>query len=102
MKKGNGDSIDFFIDQLMEEKSFTELEKDIQNEIRKDLKEKAFDAVNSAIIRNIPQEKIDEFRRRMKTEDIDELKSFCQESIPNVEGVVTQALMDFRQSYLGL
>lgn len=101
MKK-KSDSLDFFIDQLMEEKSFIELEQEVQDQIRKDLKEKAQDAVNVAIIRHIPSENIDEFRKRIKTEGAEELKVFCQQNIPNVEVVVAQALMDFRQSYLGM
>jgi len=87
------DAINAFVDRLIEEKELHILEKDLVQEIRIDLVERAQDKVNMAIITNLPDDKLDAFNKLTRTGDLVALQKFCQEAIPNIEEVIAQSLL---------
>lgn len=102
--KGAHDSInlEMFVDRLVEEKKLPEnLEKEVVDQIKSDLLERAEDRVNAVIINNLSTEKLEEFNKMLDENKSDEeVQKFCSENIPNLPELIATELISFKQTYL--
>jgi hypothetical protein len=96
------DTLDLFVEKLVVEKQFPELDEDVMAEIKADLRQRAERQINGAILAAMPPEKLEEFDKVTDSGNDEEIQKFCSDNIPNVAEVTAQALINFRNSYLGV
>lgn len=97
-----GQAMEIFVEDIMEEKGFENLEPEILLEIKKDLLSRLEDYINIAVLDHMPEDKIEEFDKLLDQDDPIAVQNFCQKYIPDLQNFVTQAMANFRSSYLGL
>jgi broad-specificity NMP kinase len=90
-----------FVNKLLEEKGLINLEPEILAEAKKDILEKAEDKIKATIFENMPEDKLDEFNSLMEANNEKNLQDFIKENISNIEELIAQALLDFKNTYLG-
>lgn len=90
-----------FVDRLVEEKKYpADLEKEVINEIKKDLLSRVEDRVNAVIISNLSEEKLEEFTKLLDSDISDEkMQKFCSDNIPNLAQLIATELIVFKQTY---
>lgn len=90
-----------FADRLLEEKKMAGLDQAILKQAKEDILIKAEEHIKATIFSNIPSAKLEEFTTLMDTDDETALQAFIQKEIPNLEQVIAQSLLEFRNTYLG-
>jgi len=104
MAKDNVQGLDLqtFVDKLIEEKRFPEkLEKEVLDEIKKDLLVRAEERIDAVMISNLSEEQLDEFNKLIdKNVDPKEMQDFCSKSIPDLPQIIASELLVFRDTYL--
>ncbi|MFZ2193035.1 MAG: DUF5663 domain-containing protein [Candidatus Moraniibacteriota bacterium] len=95
-------AIDDFINQLIVEKNFQNLDPEIMDQIKKDLAERVEDRINATILENMPPEKLEEFSALLDVADTGRIQAFCQSNILNLDEAIAQSLVNFRNIYLNL
>lgn len=102
--KNDNASLDLvmFVDRLVAEKNYpADLEKEVVDQIKKDLLSRVEDRVNMVIISNLSEEKLGEFNKLLDENISDaEMQKFCSDNIPNLAQLVASELIVFKQSYL--
>jgi hypothetical protein len=94
-------TIDDFVNVLLEEKDLTGLDPDVINQIKKDLYARVENKINASILAKIPPQKMESFEELLSSNSSsDEIQKFCTENIRDLESVVASALLEFRSSYL--
>jgi hypothetical protein len=89
-----------FVQRLIEEKNFHELDQEILDQIASDLLGRVEDRINATILENMPVEKMEEFNALLDHADDVQIQEFCHENIPNLDENIAQALVSFREAYL--
>lgn len=94
--------LNMFVDRLIEEKKYpADLEKEVVEQIKKDVLSRVEDAVNMIIISNLPEEKLEEFNKLADSGITDaEMQKFCSDNIPNLAQLIATELIIFKQTYL--
>jgi len=77
------------------------LDEEVIDQIKKDLRPRIESFVNVSILKNIPEDKLEEFEKMLDTTDPVRIQEFCSKNIPDLNQIVAVALADFRDSYLG-
>ncbi len=94
-------ALEQFVNRLLAEKKLSDLEPGVRDQAKADLLEKAEERVKAVIFANMPADKLAEFTGLMDGGDEAKLQTFIQEAIPNLEQIIAQSLLDFRDTYLG-
>lgn len=89
-----------FIDRLIEEKQLGILETEVKEQIKSDLSGRIEKRINAVILENMPADKLEEFDRLLDIGDSEEIQKFCHENIFNLDELIAEALIDFREVYL--
>lgn len=97
-----GDQVEDFVNRLIEDKQFGNLDPDVLVEIKKDLHDRVEDHINAGILANVPADNMSEFERLLESGSADEITDFCRKHIPNLESEIATVLLNFRNSYLGV
>ena len=95
-------NIKVFVENLVAEKNFTDVEEEVMAQITKDLTDRVEEIINAAILAAIPAEKLEDFDKLLHTGTRQEIAAFCETNVPNLQGVVTEELRAFRETYLGV
>ena len=92
-----------FVDRLVEEKKLPEnLEKEVVEEIKKDLSTRVEERINAVIVNNLSEEKLGEFNEMLNKNASDkEMQDFCLKNIPDLPQLIASELIVFRDTYLG-
>lgn len=92
-----------FVDRLVEEKKLPEsLEKEVLEEVKKDLLTRVEERINAVIINNLSEEKLEEFNKMLdKNVGDKEMQNFCLNNIPDLPQLMASELIVFRDTYLG-
>lgn len=98
----NSASLESFVDRLIEEKNYENLDAEVLSQMKEDLFERVEDRINAAIVNNLPENKYDEFERLLDEADDQELQKFCQDNIPNLAEIIAEELLAFRKTYLNI
>jgi hypothetical protein len=94
--------IDWYIDEIVKQKpDFNDLDEEVLDQIKKDLKPRVESHINIEILKNIPQNKLEEFEKIVNSNNQEEIQAFCNENIPDLKDVIAMALISFRDSYMG-
>lgn len=94
-------TLEQFVDRLLVEKNLVSLSPEVLEQMKKDLLEKAEGRLKATIFSNIPESQLAEFNQLMEGGDEEKLQVFIREQIPNLEEIMAQSLLDFRNTYLG-
>ena len=97
-----GLDLKIFVDRLVAEKNYpADLEKEVIDQIKKDLLSRVEDAVNMVIISNLSEAKLAEFNDLMDKDVSDaEMQKFCSDSIPGLAQLIASELIVFKQTYI--
>ena len=93
-------SIDAFVDRLIEEKGFDNLDGEVLSEIKKELKERVEDRINVVVLAHLPPNKLEEFEKIVTQGTDDEMQTFPLTHIPNLNELLAAELLDFRNRYI--
>ena len=90
-----------FIDEIIEEKGFDTSNSGYINKVRQNIENTVADTIDAAILTNLPKDKLSDFENLLDKEATDEeIKSFINTNIPNIDFVIGQALAEFKDIYL--
>lgn len=95
-------TIDQFVDRLVEEKGFANVEADVLEQIKKDLKDRIEDRINASILEHLPPARLEEFEKLLDESSQEEVQAFCEKHVPDLPAIVANALIGFRQLYLNI
>ena len=93
-------SIDSFVDRLVDEKGLLGLDDEVLTQVKSDLTSRVEDKINAVILANMPDSKLEEFSQVLETGTPETIQAFCASTVPNLENIVAQALLSFRDTYV--
>jgi hypothetical protein len=91
-----------FVDKLVQEKGFQDLEPIVLKQVKSDLMDRVGDHINAEILAHLPEEKIGLLNELLDKGNMDKVEAFVAASVPGLEELVTATLIEFRKTYLGL
>lgn len=90
-----------FIDKMVSEKrEFEGLEPGVIAQIKADLLSRVEDRINAVIIKNIPEDKMDEFVELTEKGTDEDVQAFSSANIPDLAQLIASELIVFKQTYL--
>ena len=96
-------NIERFAENLLQEKELANVDQQTRDIMRADLVDRLEKVTNRVIVDSLPEEKLTEFESLIGREAVqEELQSFIQANVPELEDKLTDAYFDFRRLYLGL
>ena len=95
--------LDTFIEDLLQQKQLpASLDPAVKQRLVNDLKTRANDLINKRILDAMDDKTLDEFTKLMENKaDQTTIEEFVAKNVPNKDQVVTAALLEFRQLYVG-
>lgn len=96
-------SVDEFIESLLIDKGITDIEPDIKEELKTDMKKRLLDQINRAAVMQLSEEKADELAKLIEDPNFtnEEMTKFMQDSGVNLTEVALDTMLKFRSFYLG-
>ena len=96
-------SVDDFIENLLNERGITEVEPDVRAELKEDMKNRLMDQINKAAIMQLSEEKAAELAEKINDPDFtnEKMTEFMQNSGVNLTEVALDTMLRFRNFYLG-
>lgn len=95
-------TIQNFINKLITEKGANDVPEEVKTQLKADLMERIEKVINLKIIENLDEENLTKFENKLDYGTDSDVQNFLKEAIPNIDNLVAEALLDFRQKYLGL
>ncbi len=93
--------LDWYVNELVKQKTdFNDLDSEVLDQIKKDLKPRIESFVNISILKNVPEEKLEAFEKILEGNDPIQIQDFCSKNIPDLNQIIAVALADFRDSYI--
>ena len=95
-------NIDEFIESILNEKGITEVEPDIRNELKEDMKKRLLDQINRAAVMRLNEEKAAELAKLVDDPNFtnEKMAEFMQNSGVNLPEVTLETMLQFRNLYL--
>ena len=96
-------SVDEFIESILNDKGITDVEPEIRNELKEDMKQRLLNQINKAAIMQLSEEKAAELSALVDDPDFtsEKLTEFMQNSGVNLPEVALDTMLKFRGFYLG-
>lgn len=91
------DGITIFIQQIVYEKYHNQSQ-EVKDALFADFVDQAEDFVNDALVDNLPESVSDEFEELLEKGTDEEIAVFLQRNIPNIDIVVRDALIKFKDN----
>lgn len=97
-------NIDEFLESLLNDKGITDIEPDIREELKADMKTRLLDQINQAAIMELSEEKAKELAELVDDPNFtnEKMTEFIQNSGVNLTEVTLDTMLKFRSFYLGL
>lgn len=93
---------ELYLDRLIEEAHGHDLPMELKTEMKRDLYGRLENHLLTSFIQALPNEKSQEFDQLMSTGPAtDEVQTFFQNNIENTQELSAQALLEFRDIYVG-
>ena len=99
-EKFSPQTLEQFVDVLVDRKGLTNLAPEVLTQLKKDLLERVEDRVNAAILKFMPPENLEEFDRLLDSADTSKIQAYCAAHIPNLDEKMAAELMQFQGTYL--
>ena len=95
-------TIDEFIESLLNDKGITNIEPEIREELKADMKKRLEDEINRAAIEALPEEKAAELAKLVEQPDFtnEKMTEFIANSGVNLTEVALETMLRFRNFYL--
>ena len=95
--------LDIFMESLLIEKGFADLDDETRTKMIAELKERAIDMINYSIVDALPEDKAEEVSEKIERgEDAEEaMNAAVAESGIDANKITEEALVKFRELYLG-
>lgn len=95
-------SVDEFIEQILTEKGITDLDPEIREELKNDMKNRLLDQIDRAAVMQLSEEKAAELAAKVDDPNFtnDDMTKFMQESGVNLAEVALDTMLRFRNLYL--
>ena len=95
-------SVDEFIEQLLIDKGITDIEPDVKEELKSDMKQRLLNQINRAAIMELSEEKAAELATKVDDPNFsnEDMAKFMQESGVNLAEVSLNTMLEFRNLYL--
>lgn len=96
-------SIDDFIESLLNDKGITDVDPEIRTELKEDMKKRLMDQINKAAIMKLSEEKATELAELVDDPNFtdEKMTKFMQDSGVNLTEVALDTMLKFRSFYLG-
>jgi len=95
-------TLESFIDRLLEDKQFKDLEPDVLTQLKSDLSGRLENHINAALLAELNEEQTEEMRKMMDAgAGTEELHNFFKDNVADIDAIVAATLIKFRSSYLG-
>ncbi len=91
-----------FATNLVKQKNFQGLDGETFNNLVDDVYDRLEERVNAVIMANLPPEKLEDLDKLMESGSKEELSDFCEKNVPNLQNVITEALVEFQKTYMGV
>ena len=101
----NTSNFDEFVERLIVEKNFPELTPEVHAQIKSDLLAQLNRSIKVRLVEALPDDKAKEFMAMLDKNppsSPDETQKFIADNIPDLNNFMSQILLDFRKTYLGL
>lgn len=97
-------NIDEFIESLLNDKGITDVEPEIREELKADMKKRLEDQINRAAVEALSEEKAAELAKLIDEPDFtnEKMTQFMQDSGVNLTEVALDTMLRFRSFYLGM
>lgn len=91
-----------FLEGILQDANMTSSDEQMHEEMLKELFARFDNYMTSSIVENLKEEDMEEFIKMGNDKrPKEEVEKFITEKIPNAQDVFSQAMMDFRDMYLG-
>lgn len=91
-----------FINQLLDQKGLGSLDAEVREQLVSDLEKRLVDQINRALVEALPEDKLAEFTKLADSNSSDEqLQTFLSQNGVDSQKVTTDAMLQFKQAYLG-
>ena len=97
------ENVESFVDQLIEEKGYSDLDDNVRADLRNDMVTRLLDQIDMAAINALPEDKAIELADKIDNEDFDDDKvmQYIQDSGVDLQQVALETMLQFRMLYLG-
>jgi hypothetical protein len=95
--------LNVFLERLIEEKGFENLSEKLKADILEGLNKRLMAYIITGIAKNLTAEQAEKMNRMIedgKEHSLDQIQKFLGENVSNIDEIVAQAMMDFREVYL--
>src|SRR5512137_2284005 len=89
-----------FIDKIIEEKGFNELDQEVREQLHKDLLRRLEDRITAAIIAALNNQQVTQLEQIIDAQQIDKIQPFLHNEGINVNGIIASAMSEFHSNYL--
>jgi hypothetical protein len=91
-----------FAEKLLQEKGTNDLDLDqaVLDQMKEDLISRLEDRVNAVTLTAIPSEKLEEFEQLIDKNSLEAAQKFVSDNVPNLNELIAQELLFFRDTYL--
>ncbi len=91
-----------FLEGILTDANITTADEQTKEEMLKELFARFDNFMTSSIVENLKEEDMDEFiKMGDEKKPREEIEKFITEKIPNAQDVFSQAMMEFRDAYIG-
>lgn len=96
-------SVDEFIESILNDKGITDVEPDIREELKSDMKQRLLNQINKAAVMQLGEDKASELAQKVDEPDFNgqKMAEFMQNSGVNLAEVALDTMLRFRGFYLG-
>ncbi|MEK7529675.1 MAG: DUF5663 domain-containing protein [Patescibacteria group bacterium] len=97
-------TLDAFVDKLIDEKGLSSMADDVLVQMKADLLSRVEDRVNAEMLEALPSDRAEAFEVVLNEESSssDDVAAFLKGNVSNFDEVLANALMGFRHTYLNL
>jgi predicted dinucleotide-binding enzyme len=91
-----------FLKQLLDDAGQTDMPEEVQKQMIEDLNSRLEDKLILTALNHMPADKQDDFDQLAENKASgEEIENFIKQNVPDWEGVFSEALVEFRETYLG-
>ncbi|MEK7569419.1 MAG: DUF5663 domain-containing protein [Patescibacteria group bacterium] len=94
--------IDEFLNKMLSEAGMDNVSPEVRSQMFADLKNRLEDRFLATVVSNLDENKLTSFREITEGGDQEKVNQFISTNFPNAQELFSQAMMSFRDTYLGI
>jgi len=100
MENENEVALDQFVTKLLEAKGIYGLDAEVMDKMKNELLTRLSDWLNMAVIKALPEAVLPEAERLLDANDLNGLQALFQKEVPDLQQILTQEMLKFKDVYL--